>query len=110
MRTVIFLAVMMMAFTAKSQTIDNPVVLKSFDKDQDLSVWYTSRRPDEDNIRMIMYATDGNEDYYRYVLELFDFDADNGFVVDGVVKIWEDDNYTIRVIEKKRTIISVIEH
>ena len=110
MRTVIFLAAMMMAFTAKSQTIDNPVVLKNFDKDRELSVWYTSKRPDEQNMRRIMYTTEGNEEYYRYVLEIFDFDAEQEPMIDGVVKIWEDDNYTIRVIEKKYTIISVTKH
>jgi hypothetical protein len=107
MRTVIFLAAMM-AFTVKAQTIDKPIVLKSFDKDQDFSVWYTSKKPDESNRRMIMYTTEGNEEYYKYVLELFDFDPDEAPRVDGVVWIWEDDNYNIRVIEKKRTIISVI--
>jgi hypothetical protein len=109
MKTVIFLAAMM-AFTVKAQTIDKPVVLKNFDKNQDDNVWYTSKQADEQNIRMIMYTTDGNEEYYRYILELFDFDPEKAPRIDGTVMIWEDDNYNIRVIEKKRTIISVTKY
>lgn len=111
MRTVIFLAVMMtMAFTAKSQTIDKPIILKSFYKDMDRSIWYTSKDPEESNMRRIIYVTEGNEEYYKYILELFDFDPESSPRVDGVVWIWEDENYLIRVIEKKNTIISVTEY
>jgi hypothetical protein len=110
MRTVFFLAAITMAFTVEAQTIDKPIVLKSFDKDQDHNVWYTSKQADEQNIRRIMYSTEGNEEYYKYILELFDFDPEQAPIVDGTVMIFEDDNYNIRVIEKKYTIISVTKY
>jgi hypothetical protein len=110
MKTVIFLAAMTMALTVKAQTIDKPIVLKNFNKDQDHNVWYISKKTDEQNIKMIMYSTEENKEYYKYTLELFDFDPDTYTRMDGVVRIWEDDNYSIRVIEKKYTIISVTKY
>jgi hypothetical protein len=41
------------------------------------------------------------------VVEYFDFDTEVPTKIDGVVKIWEDDNYVIRVSENKYTHISI---
>jgi hypothetical protein len=107
MKTTILLLAMTLSFAAQSQTLENPVVLKNFDKDKDKAVWYTSKKSEESNIRKIIYDTYENDGYYQEVVEYFDFDKEVPTKIDGVVKIWEDDNYIIRVSENKYTQISI---
>jgi hypothetical protein len=57
MKTTILLLAMTLSFAAQSQTLENPVVLKSFDKDKDKAVWYTSKKSEESNTRKIIYGT-----------------------------------------------------
>ena len=49
MKTTILLLAMTVSFAAQSQTLDNPVVLKSFDKDKDKAIWYTSKKSEDIN-------------------------------------------------------------
>lgn len=107
MKTTILLLAMTLSFAAQSQTLSNPVVLKNFSKDTDRNIWYTSRDPEEKNTKWILGANEVMDGYYQEVVEYFDFDPEIPTRIDGVVKIWEDDNYLIRVVINRVTQISI---
>jgi hypothetical protein len=107
MKTTILLVAMTLSFAAQSQTLSNPIVLKNFSKDMDRNIWYTSRDPEEKNTRRIIGTNEDMDGYYQEVVEYFDFDPEVPTRVDGVVKIWEDDNYLIRVPINNHTQISI---
>lgn len=99
-----------MISTTQAQTYDNPNIIKSFDKDMNELEWYASK---EDNYssRKIYGDNASMEEYSLEIIEYFDFDPTTPTRVDGVVKIWEDDNYTIRLaITLKRTHLTVIKN
>ena len=107
MKTIILLIAMALSFAAQSQTLENPIVLKNFSKDTDRNIWYTSKDPKEKNIRWIIGTNEDMDGYYQEVVEYFGFDPKVPTRIDGVVKIWEDDNYLIRVPINMTTQISV---
>ena len=107
MKTTISLIAMALSFAAQSQTLENPIVLKNFNKDMDRNIWYTSRDPKELNTRRIIGTNEDMDGYYQEVVEYFGFDPEVPTRIDGVVKIWEDDNYLIRVPMNIYTQISV---
>ena len=77
-------------------------------KDMNELEWYASK---EDNYssRMIYGRNQDMDNYAQEMIEYLDFDFTKPTRVDGIVKIWEDDNYTIRLgVTLKRTHITVI--
>lgn len=99
-----------MISTTQAQTYDNPNIIKNFMKDMNELEWYASK---EDNYssRMISGRNEDMEEYSLEIIEHFDFDPTTPTRVDGVVKIWEDDNYTIRMcVTLKRTNLTVIKN
>lgn len=111
MRTVILtVALLVVGFEAKSQDFVDPIVLKSFDKDTKRNIWYTSKKPGETNIRTIIGDNSNMTEYYKKVLTALEFDPSNPNDIDGIVMIWEDYFYTVRVsITNHTTIITVID-